>query len=85
MPSVTHHLHPVSGEEPPDDPVRTRRAFDEDGWDDLAGWDDERGWTDEDGFAPLVRPAWWRWVAIAVILAMVVATPLVYALYVLLR
>jgi hypothetical protein len=29
---------------------------------------------------PLVRPAWWRWVAIAVILAMVVAGPLSVAL-----
>lgn len=31
------------------------------------------------------RPAWWRWVAVVVVVAMVVATPFVYALYRLLR
>lgn len=31
------------------------------------------------------RPAWWRWVAIVVVVAMVVATPFAYALYLLLR
>jgi hypothetical protein len=34
---------------------------------------------------PLARPTWWRWVAIAVILAMVVAGPLAIALVRLLR
>jgi hypothetical protein len=30
--------------------------------------------------APIRRSAWWRWVAIIVVLAMVVATPFAYAL-----
>lgn len=30
---------------------------------------------------PLVRPAWWRWVAILVIVAMAVAGPFAFALY----
>ena len=30
---------------------------------------------------PIRRPPWWRWVAVLVIVAMVVATPFVYALY----
>jgi hypothetical protein len=34
---------------------------------------------------PIVRPAWWRWVALMVVLAMVVATPFAYALYLLLN
>jgi len=29
---------------------------------------------------PIPRSAWWRWVAIIVVLAMVVATPFAYAL-----
>jgi hypothetical protein len=29
---------------------------------------------------PIRRSAWWRWVAIIVVLAMVVATPFAYAL-----
>jgi hypothetical protein len=36
---------------------------------------------DEDGLEPLARPAWWRWVAIAVIVAMVVAGPFAVALW----
>lgn len=28
-----------------------------------------------------VRPGWWRWVAVIVVVAMVVATPFIYALY----
>lgn len=31
------------------------------------------------------RPDWWRWVAVVVVLALVVATPFAYALYLLLR
>ena len=31
--------------------------------------------------APLVRPAWWRWVAVVVAIALIVATPFAYALY----
>ena len=38
------------------------------------------GWSDADD-EPLVRPAWWRWVAVAVIVAMVVAGPFAYAIY----
>jgi len=42
----------------------------------------DRGWTDDlDEDRPLVRPTWWRWVAIAVIVAMVVAGPFAYAIY----
>ena len=58
--------HHLREVEPPPDDDRGEVAWDDDG--DL----------DED--APLVRPPWWRWVAIAVILAMVVATPFAYLL-----
>ena len=30
---------------------------------------------------PLVRPPWWRWVAVVVVIAMVVATPFAFVLY----
>jgi hypothetical protein len=30
---------------------------------------------------PLRRPVWWRWVAVVVVIALVVATPVAYALY----
>jgi hypothetical protein len=45
--------------------------------------DEDDGWDDD--LEPLRRPSWWRWVAIVVVLAMVVATPAAYALYLLLR
>lgn len=45
-----------------------------------AGWDENEG-----DLEPLRRPSWWRWVAIVVVVAMVVATPVAYALYVLFR
>jgi len=81
---VTHHLVPLPGDDPVDELVDAGSG--RDGWDGpLEGWYDDRGWTMQDETAPLVRPAWWRWVAVAVILAMVVATPLAYAVYVLLR
>jgi hypothetical protein len=32
-------------------------------------------------YAPLARPTWWRWVAIAVIVALVLAGPLAVVLY----
>jgi hypothetical protein len=51
---------------------------------DLGGfepWDD----VDDDDLEPLRRPSWWRPVAIVVVVAMVVATPVAYALYVLFR
>jgi hypothetical protein len=35
---------------------------------------------DVDDDEPIRRPPWWRWVAIIVVLAMVVATPFAYAL-----
>jgi hypothetical protein len=39
---------------------------------------DVRAFDDE----PLpVRRAWWRWVAVVVVIALVVATPFAYALY----
>lgn len=47
---------------------------------------DDEAWDGyEDDLEPLRRPAWWRWVAIVVVVSMVVATPVAYALYVLLR
>jgi len=45
---------------------------------------DEVSWFDDDE-EPLGRPVWWRWVAVVVVIALVVATPFVYALYRLLR
>ena len=45
----------------------------------------ERWDVTDDELAPMPRPRWWRWVAIVVVVAMVVATPVAYALYVLLR
>jgi hypothetical protein len=36
---------------------------------------------DLDELGPLVRPAWWRWVAIAVVVAMVVTGPVAYVLF----
>lgn len=35
----------------------------------------------DDDDEPIPRPNWWRWVAIGVVIAMVVATPFAYALY----
>ncbi|MGZ5354068.1 MAG: hypothetical protein ACXWDS_04110 [Actinomycetota bacterium] len=43
------------------------------------------GAGDPEGGEPLVRPTWWRWVAIAVIVAMAVAGPFAYVLARLLR
>ncbi len=50
--------------------------------DPLADLPDEplEGWGN-DGDEPIARPSWWRWVAIAIVVAMVVATPFAYALY----
>jgi hypothetical protein len=43
-------------------------------------WDEDlRGFHGEDD-EPIRRSAWWRWVALIVVLAMVVATPFAYAL-----
>jgi hypothetical protein len=35
---------------------------------------------DDPSAAPLVRPVWWRWVAIAVVVAMIVAGPIAFVL-----
>lgn len=42
--------------------------------------EDEIGWFDDDDRL-LPRPVWWRWVALVVVIALVVATPFAYALY----
>jgi len=42
--------------------------------------DEITGFHDEDD-EPLRRPVWWRWVAVVVVIALVVATPFAYALY----
>jgi hypothetical protein len=43
--------------------------------------EDDFDWFDDGPDEPLRRPVWWRWVAIVVVIAMVVATPVAYALY----
>lgn len=43
-----------------------------------------RAWEEPDDLEdlrPLARPTWWRWVAVAVIVAMVLAGPLAVAIY----
>ena len=51
---------------------------------DLARWgEDATDWDDE--VAPIVRPIWWRWVAIAGVLALVLGTPVAYAWSILAR
>jgi hypothetical protein len=57
----------------PDEPAPLRREPDE-----VAPWPGE-------DLEPLRRPRWWRWVALAVVLALVVATPLAYGVSILLR
>jgi hypothetical protein len=42
--------------------------------DEISSFDD----VDEQ---PMPRPVWWRWVAVVVVIALVVATPFAYALY----
>lgn len=64
---MPHHLEPVPSDRP-DDGFEPFEPFDLD--------DPEPA-----DFEPLVRPVWWRWVAIAVIVAMAVAGPFAYALY----
>ncbi len=44
---------------------------------------DDPTWDEPD--AIIERPPWWRAVAIVVVIAMVVATPFAYALFVILR
>jgi hypothetical protein len=43
--------------------------------------DDEIYWFDDGAEEPLRRPVWWRWMAVVVVIALVVATPVAYALY----
>jgi hypothetical protein len=69
---VPHHLEPVpfgAADEPLD-------PFGPD--DDLPDFDEDADGSEPGAFAPLVRPAWWRWVAIAVIVSMVAGGPLAY-------
>ena len=47
--------------------------------------DDDVEAFDVDDDEPLRRSGWWRWVAIIVALAMVIATPFAYVLSILLR
>ena len=48
--------------------------------------EDEASWFEaERDQEPLRRPVWWRWVAVVLVFALVVATPFAYALYRLLR
>ena len=39
---------------------------------ELAAYDDQ---------TPTARPPWWRWIALIVVVALIVATPFAYALY----
>ena len=47
--------------------------------------EEEIDWFGGGDELPSRRPAWWRLVAVVVVVAMVVATPFAYALYRLLR
>jgi hypothetical protein len=68
---VTDHLQPIGEDEEPSA-------------EDLARWgEDATDWDEE--VAPIERPDWWRWVAIAVVLALVIATPVAYLWSVLAR
>jgi hypothetical protein len=59
----------------PEEPAVPEGSWPAEGLDD---WD-EASWE------PLVRPAWWRWVAIVLVVALVVATPLAYGVYLIVR
>jgi hypothetical protein len=43
--------------------------------------EEEIAWFDDRDEEPLPRPVWWRWVAVVLVIALVVATPFAYALY----
>jgi hypothetical protein len=68
---VTHHLQPIGEDEEPSA-------------EDLARWGEDATDSDEE-LAPIGRPPWWRWVAIALVLALVLGTPVAYAWSVLAR
>jgi len=54
--------------------------------DDFAADEPDPDELDPDEWSePIARPTWWRWVALIVVMAMVVATPFAYALYLLLN
>jgi hypothetical protein len=80
---MSNHLHPVPEEAEPGPDGGSwspRRSWDEVSWpEDL---EDELEALE---FEPIARPRWWRWVALIVILALVVATPIAYGISVLLR
>ena len=68
---MTDHLRPIGEDEEPSA-------------EDLARWgEDATDWDEE--VARIGRPPWWRWVAIAVVLALVLGTPVAYAWSVLAR
>lgn len=67
---MPHHLRPIP-DEPAEDPRSSTPS--EEGPDLDPFGDDE--------LEPIVRPSWWRWVALVVVLALVVATPFAYALH----
>ena len=75
MSPVPHHPHDVPDRATPE-PERLEGAWSPEG--------SPEGW-DEGSWEPLVRPAWWRWVALVLIVAMVVATPAAYGMYLILR
>lgn len=63
-------------------PDHLRRVSDDDpeSW-EPSSWARDLGYAAEasdDEHEPITRPTWWRWVAIAVVIAMVVGTPIVY-------
>jgi hypothetical protein len=64
---MPHHLEPVS-------------TVDPDGSWSPPDDPDDGDWGDDGEPTPRARPSWWRWVAIAVALAMILATPFAYAL-----
>ena len=72
VPAVPHHLEPVPTD-PSEEPLDPFAPDGDPRWGD--GEDD-----DPAALAPRVRPAWWRWVAVAVVLALVVAGPLAFVL-----
>jgi hypothetical protein len=72
---VPHHLQSVPPG-PTDEPPGLFGTDD----DDAGAYEGDPGDFGGDAFAPIVRPAWWRWVAIAVIVAMIVAGPFAYVL-----
>jgi len=65
---MPHHLEPVA-------------TVDPDGSWEPPDDPDEGDWGDDGESTPWARPSWWRWIAVVVIVAMVVAGPFAFALY----